>query len=146
MKRGEHGEIVTQFDMNGVEQLGLLKMDFLGLRNLTVIELARDYIKSNRGIDVDVAHLDLHDAEVYGMLQRGDSDGVFQLESEGMRRLLLQLRPDRFEQIMALIALYRPGPMEQIPTYIERANDPSKVAYLHPALEDITRETYGILV
>ncbi|HEX2051061.1 MAG TPA: DNA polymerase III subunit alpha [Actinomycetota bacterium] len=146
LKRGEHGEIVTQFDMNGVEELGLLKMDFLGLRNLTVIELTRDYIRANRGVEVDVDDLDLADPKVYEMLRRGDSDGVFQLESEGMRRLLVQLRPDRFEHIMALIALYRPGPMEQIPAYIERANDPSKVAYLHPALEDITRETYGILV
>jgi DNA polymerase III subunit alpha len=146
LKRGEHGEVVTQFDMNGVEQLGLLKMDFLGLRNLTVIELARDYVKANRGRELDVDALDLTDAKVYEMLRRGDSDGIFQLESEGMRRLLVQLRPDRFEQIMALIALYRPGPMEQIPAYIERKNDPLKVTYLHPALEDITRETYGILV
>jgi DNA polymerase-3 subunit alpha len=146
LKRGDHGEVVTQFDMNGVEALGLLKIDFLGLRNLTVIELARDYIKANRGVDVDVDALDLADAKVYELLQRGDSDGIFQLESEGMRRLLAQLKPDRFEQIMALIALYRPGPMEQIPAYIERKNDSAKVAYLHPVLEDITRETYGVLV
>ena len=146
LKRGDHGEVVTQFDMKGVEELGLLKMDFLGLRNLTVIDLTRDYIKANRAVEVDVDSLDLSDEGVYEMLRRGASDGVFQLESEGMRRLLLQLRPDRFEQIMALIALYRPGPMEQIPAYIERKNDPSKVTYLHPALEDITKETYGILV
>ena len=146
LKRGEHDEIVTQFDMKGVEQLGLLKIDFLGLRNLTVIELARDYIRSNRNEDVDVDSLPLDDPAVYEMLRRGDADGIFQLESDGMRRLLAQLKPDRFEQIMALIALYRPGPMEQIPAYIERKNDPSKVVYLHPALEDITRETYGVLV
>jgi DNA polymerase III subunit alpha len=146
LKRGEHGEVVTQFDMNGVEALGLLKMDFLGLRNLTVIDLARAYIKENRGLEVDVDHLDLEDPEVFEMLCKGDSDGVFQLESDGMRRLLLQLRPTRFEQIMALIALWRPGPMEQIPAYIERANDPSKVVYLHPALTDVTMETYGVLV
>ena len=146
LKRGEHGEVVTQYDMHGVDKLGLLKIDFLGLRNLTVIELTRDYIKMNRGVDVDVDSLDLDDSEVYSMLRKGDADGIFQLESEGMRRLLLKLQPDRFEQIMALIALYRPGPMEQIPSYIERKNDPSKIAYLHPSLEDITRETYGILV
>src|ERR687896_166075 len=145
LKRGDHGEIVTQYDMNGVEELGLLKMDFLGLRNLTVIDLTRDYVRANRGEEVDVDDLDLADPLVYEMLQRGDSDGVFQLESEGMRRLLAQLKPDRFEQIMALIALYRPGPMEQIPGYIAGRNDPSKVVYLHPALEDITRETYGVL-
>ncbi len=146
LKRGEHGEVVTQFDMNGVEELGLLKMDFLGLRNLTVIDLTREYVAANRGVEVDVDSLELDDPKVYEMLQRGDSDGVFQLESEGMRRLIHQLKPDRFEQIMALIALYRPGPMEQIPTYIERKLDPSKVVYLHPALEDITKETYGVLV
>ncbi|HYP22893.1 MAG TPA: DNA polymerase III subunit alpha, partial [Actinomycetota bacterium] len=146
LKRGDHGEVVTQFDMNGVEELGLLKMDFLGLRNLTVIELALEYIRTNKGEEVDVDSLDLTDPLVYEMLQKGDSDGVFQLESEGMRRLLCQLRPDRFEQIMALIALYRPGPMEQIPAYIECKNDPSKVRYLHSELEEITRETYGVLV
>ena len=146
LKRGEHGEVVTQFDMNGIEKLGLLKIDFLGLRNLTVIELARNYVAKNQGIEVDVDSLSLDDPHVYEMLRKGDSDGVFQLESGGMRRLLTQLKPDRFEQIMALIALFRPGPMEQIPAYIERKNDPSKVSYLHPSLEKITEETYGILV
>jgi len=146
LKRGEHGEVVTQFDMNGVEELGLLKMDFLGLRNLTVIDLCRAYVKANRGEEIDVDHLDFADPKVYEMLQRGDSDGVFQLESDGMRRLLVRLKPEKFEQIMALIALYRPGPMEQIPAYIERKNDPSKVDYVNPALEDITKETYGVLV
>jgi DNA polymerase-3 subunit alpha len=146
LKRGDHGEVVTQYDMNGIEELGLLKMDFLGLRNLTVIELARDYIKANRGDEVDVDNLSLDDPAVYEMLRRGDSDGVFQLESDGMRRLLTQLRPDRFEQIMALIALYRPGPMAEIPKYIACKNDPEKIEYLHPSLEDITRETYGVLV
>jgi DNA polymerase III subunit alpha len=146
LKRGDHGEIVTQFDMKGVESLGLLKIDFLGLRNLTVIDLTRDYVKANRGFEVDVDDLDLSDPAVFEMLRRGDSDGVFQLESEGMRRLLTQLKPDRFEEIMALIALYRPGPMDQIPAYIERKHDSSKISYLHPALEEITQETYGILV
>jgi DNA polymerase-3 subunit alpha len=146
LKRGDHNEIVTQFDMKGVTDLGLLKMDFLGLRNLTVIDLTRAYVRSNRGEDIEVDHLDFDAPQVYEMLQRGDSDGVFQLESEGMRRLLVQLKPERFEHIMALIALYRPGPMEQIPAYIERKNDPGKVAYLHPSLEDLTQETYGILV
>ena len=146
LKRGDHGEVVTQFDMNDVDDLGLLKMDFLGLRNLSVIDLTRSYVKGNCGDDVDVDDLDLGDEKVYDMLRRGDSDGVFQLESEGMRRLLVQLKPDRFEEIMALIALYRPGPMEEIPKYIERKHDSSKIQYLHPALEGITRETYGVLV
>ncbi|MEA2447224.1 MAG: polymerase subunit alpha, partial [Actinomycetota bacterium] len=146
LKRGEHGEVVTQFDMNGVEELGLLKMDFLGLRNLTVIDLCRDYVKANQGVDIDVDNFDFADPKVYEMLCRGDSDGVFQLESDGMRRLLMKLKPEKFEQIMALIALYRPGPMEQIPAYIERKNDPNKVEYLHPTIEEVTKETYGVLV
>jgi DNA polymerase III subunit alpha len=146
LKRGDHGEVVSQFDMSGVEELGLLKMDFLGLRNLTVIELTRDYIKANRGVEVDVDHLEFDDPAVYRMLQEGDTDGIFQLEGEGMRRYLVQLQPDRFEHIMAMIALYRPGPMDQIPTYVERMHDSSKIEYLHPALEDVTRETFGVLV
>ena len=146
LRRGDHGEVVTQFDMHGVEELGLLKMDFLGLRNLTVIDLTREYIKSNRGTEVDVDNLELDDPKVFEMLRRGDTDGVFQLESDGMRRYLAQLKPNRFEHIMAMVALYRPGPMDQIPTYIERMQDESKITYLHPALEDATKETYGVLV
>lgn len=146
LKRGDHDEVVTQFDMKGVTDLGLLKMDFLGLRNLTVIDLAREYIKANRGEEVNVDNLDFEDPKVYEMLQRGDSDGVFQLESDGMRRLLFQLKPERFEHIMALIALYRPGPMDEIPKYIERKNDPGKIEFYHPSLEDLTKETYGVLV
>ncbi|MEA2498372.1 MAG: polymerase subunit alpha, partial [Actinomycetota bacterium] len=113
LRRGDHDEVVTQYDMKGITDLGLLKMDFLGLRNLTVIELTRDYVKANKNVEFDVDGLELDDPMVYDMLRKGDSDGIFQLESEGMRRLLLQLKPDRFEHIMALIALYRPGPMEQ---------------------------------
>jgi DNA polymerase-3 subunit alpha len=148
LRRGDHGEVVTQFDMKGVESLGLLKMDFLGLRNLTVIDLTLEYVKANRGEDIrdTVDEPTLDDPKVFEMLSRGDTDGVFQLESEGMRRYLTQLRPRSFEHIMAMVALYRPGPMDQIPTYIERMNDPSKVSYLHPALEDVTRETFGVLV
>ena len=146
LKRGDHGEIVTQYDMKGVEALGLLKMDFLGLRNLTVIDLTRDYVKANQGIEIDVDSLDLADPKVYEMLCRGDTDGVFQLESDGMRRYLMQLKPDRFEHIMAMVALYRPGPMDQIPTYVEGMHDANKVSYLHPELETICKETYGVLV
>ena len=146
LRRGEHGEIVTQYDMNGVDELGLLKMDFLGLRNLSVIELTLDYVETNRGVRPDVDDLPLDDSKVYEILQKGDADGIFQLESQGMRKLLVQLKPDRFEEIMALIALFRPGPMDEIPKYIERKHDPSKVEYLHPELEGITRETYGVLV
>lgn len=146
LRRGDHGEVVTQFDMKGVEQLGLLKMDFLGLRNLTVIELTKDNVRLNEGCDIDVDNLDFADPKVYEMLSRGDTDGVFQLESEGMRRYLKQLKPNRFEHIMAMVALYRPGPMDQIPTYIERMHDPNKVSYLHPELAGLTKETFGVLV
>ncbi|MGI8774308.1 MAG: DNA polymerase III subunit alpha [Actinomycetota bacterium] len=146
LKRGDHDEIVTQYDKYMIEDLGLLKMDFLGLRNLTVIELTRDYVRAHKGEEIDVDNLDFKDDKVYEMLRRGDADGVFQLESDGMRRLLTQLKPDRFEHIMALIALYRPGPMEQIPAYVDRKNHPEKISYLHPTLEDFTKETYGILV
>ncbi|MDQ4065596.1 MAG: DNA polymerase III subunit alpha, partial [Actinomycetota bacterium] len=146
LRRGDHGEVVTQFDMKGVEKLGLLKMDFLGLRNLTVIDLTRDYVKANRGVDIDVDNLDLADPKVFEMLSRGDTDGIFQLESEGMRRYLKQLKPTRFEHIMAMVALYRPGPMDQIPTYVERMHNPDKITFLHPALEEMTKETFGVLV
>ena len=146
LRRGDHGEVVTQFDMKGVEELGLLKMDFLGLRNLSVIELTLDYVKANQGIEVDADDLDFEDPNVYEMLSRGDTDGVFQLESDGMRRYLKQLKPTRFEHIMAMVALYRPGPMDQIPTYIERMHDPAKISYLHPELEALTKETFGVLV
>ena len=146
LRRGDHGEVVTQFDMKGVEALGLLKMDFLGLRNLSVIDLTRDYVRANKGLEIDVDSLDFADPKVYEMLSRGDTDGVFQLESEGMRRYLKQLKPTRFEHIMAMVALYRPGPMDQIPTYVERMHDPTKVSYLHPELEELTKETFGVLV
>ena len=146
LRRGDHGEVVTQFDMKGVEKLGLLKMDFLGLRNLTVIDLTREYVTANRGVVVEVDDLDFTDPLVFEMLSRGDTDGVFQLESDGMRRYLKQLKPTRFEHIMAMVALYRPGPMDQIPTYIERMHDESKVSYLHPELAELTKETFGVLV
>jgi DNA polymerase-3 subunit alpha len=146
LRRGDHGEVVTQFDMKGVEQLGLLKMDFLGLRNLTVIDVTKENVKLNKGEDIDVDNLDFTDPKVYEMLSRGDTDGVFQLESDGMRRYLKQLKPNRFEHIMAMVALYRPGPMDQIPTYVERMHDPNKVTYLHPELEELSKETFGVLV
>jgi DNA polymerase-3 subunit alpha len=146
LKRGDHDEVVTQFDMKGVESLGLLKMDFLGLRNLTVIDLTLDNISANSGEKIDIDNPSLDDPKVFEMLSRGDTDGVFQLESDGMRRYLSQLKPTRFEHIMAMNALYRPGPMDQIPTYIERMNDSGKIVYLHPELEEVTKETFGVLV
>jgi DNA polymerase III subunit alpha len=120
-------------------------MDILGLGNLTVIDLTLDLLRQ-RGAEVDVDNLPLDDPKVFEMLQRGDSDGMFQMESEGMRRLLKQLRPDRFEDIVALIALYRPGPMQEIPKYIEGKHHPDRVVYPLPLLEDVLRDTYGVIV
>jgi DNA polymerase III subunit alpha len=145
MKREADGAIITQYEMNAVAKLGLLKMDFLGLRNLTVLDDTLRHLRA-RQVELDLVAIPQDDALTFEMLQAGDSDGVFQMESEGMRRLLRQLRPDRFEDIVALIALYRPGPMEQIPRYIEGKHDPSKVTYLHPLLEEITADTYGVMV
>ncbi|HTE71544.1 MAG TPA: DNA polymerase III subunit alpha [Actinomycetes bacterium] len=145
MKREADGAIITQYEMNGVAKLGLLKMDFLGLRNLTVLDDTLVHLRAS-GVDLDLSALPTEDQATFRMLQAGDSDGVFQMESEGMRRLLRQLRPDRFEDIVALIALYRPGPMEEIPNYIAGKRDPSKVAHLHPLMEEITADTNGVLV
>ncbi len=145
MKREADGAVITQYEMNGVAKLGLLKMDFLGLRNLTVLDDTERHLRA-RGVDLDLSRLPTDDPETFRMLQAGDSDGVFQMESEGVRRILRQLRPDRFEDIVAVIALYRPGPMEQIPTYIRGKQDPARIEYLHPLLEEITADTYGVMV
>jgi DNA polymerase III subunit alpha len=145
MRREADGAIITQYEMNGVARLGLLKMDFLGLRNLTVLDDTLAHLRA-RGVDLDLDALPTDDEATFRMLQAGDSDGVFQMESEGMRRLLRQLRPDRFEDIVALIALYRPGPMEEIPKYIAGKRDPREISHLHPLMEEITADTYGVLV
>ena len=145
MRREADGAIITQYEMNGVARLGLLKMDFLGLRNLTVLDDTLAHLRA-RGVDLDLDALPTDDGATFGMLQAGDSDGVFQMESEGMRRLLRQLRPDRFEDIVALIALYRPGPMDEIPKYIAGKRDPSQISHLHPLMEEITADTNGVLV
>ena len=145
MKREADGAIITQYEMNGVASLGLLKMDFLGLRNLTVLDDCIKHLRAT-GVELELADIPDEDEPTFEMLRRGDSDGVFQMESDGMRKLLRQLRPDRFEHIVALIALYRPGPMEQIPVYIRGKLDPSKVTHLHPLMAEITADTNGVLV
>jgi len=138
--------IVTQYEMHSVEDLGLLKMDFLGLKNLTIIEdtLARIYVIHNKKIDIE--NIPLDDKKTYKLLQEGETVGVFQLESEGMRRYLKQLRPTEFEDIVAMIALYRPGPMAIIPEYIARKYKKRKVEYFHPKLKPILESTYGLPV
>ncbi|MDP9406116.1 MAG: DNA polymerase III subunit alpha, partial [Actinomycetota bacterium] len=142
------GEIVTQYDGTMVEAIGLLKMDFLGLRNLTVITDALRHIAATTGTEVAVETLELDDKKTYEMLAEGDTDGVFQLDSPGMKALCRQLRPDRFDDIVALLALYRPGPMSAglHTEYAERKHGRSKVTYPHPDLTEILEPTYGILV
>ena len=133
----------TQFNMKWVEPAGLVKFDFLGLKTLTVIEKACDLIGRDK---IDIAKLPLDDRRTYELLARGDSLGVFQIEGSGMRDVLRKLRPDRFEDIIAVVALYRPGPMENIPSYIKRKHGEEKPDYLHPMLEGILKETHGIMI
>ncbi len=148
LQRGARGEnvIMTQFDAHGLELIGLLKMDFLGLANLTLLERTLDLIKQTRGITLDLQKLPLEDAKTFDMLSRGDSTGVFQLEGSGMRRTLREFRPASVHHIAAVVALYRPGPMSHIPTYVAAKDGRQKVAYLHPKLEPILKETYGVIV
>ncbi len=136
---------VTQFNMKWVEPAGLVKFDFLGLKTLTVLDLAVKLVK-RRGIEIDLTSLPLDDAKSYDMMARGETVGVFQVESAGMRRALIDMRPDRFEDIIALVALYRPGPMANIPTYCMRKHGVEQPDYIHPKLEEILRETYGVIV
>jgi len=136
---------VTQFNMKHVEEVGLVKFDFLGLKTLTVIQKAVAFIKQG-GVDIDINSLPLDDKKTFEMLTAGDTVGVFQLESSGMRDVLKGLKPDRFEDIIAVVALYRPGPMENIPTYIARKHGREDLTYMHPKLEPILAETYGIMI
>lgn len=138
--------ITTQFTMTTLEELGLLKMDFLGLRTLTVIRDALELIEKNYNKKIDFSKMEYDDPKVYELLSSGDTLGVFQLESAGMRSFMKQLKPDNFEDIVAGISLYRPGPMDSIPTYINNKNNPEDVTYLHEKLRPILDVTYGCLV
>jgi DNA polymerase-3 subunit alpha len=137
---------ITQFNWKLVEAAGLVKFDFLGLKTLTVLRKACDLVKRGRGIDIDLAALPLADPATYELLARADTVGVFQLEGTGMRDSLKRLKPDRFEDIIAMVALYRPGPMDNIPTYINRKHGEEPVELLHPLLEGILKETYGVII
>ena len=134
---------VSQFNMKDVEKAGLVKFDFLGLKTLSVLQTAVDLLKV-RGIEIDLERLPLDDTGTFEMISRADTTGVFQLESSGMRDVLRRLKPDRFEDIIAVVALYRPGPMENIPSYINRKHGIEAVAYDHPKLEPVLKETFGI--
>ncbi|MBI3120175.1 MAG: DNA polymerase III subunit alpha [Candidatus Kerfeldbacteria bacterium] len=138
--------IITQYSLNPIEKLGLLKMDFLGLKNLTIIENALYIIEKTIGVSVDMDHIPLDDPKTFKLLQRAETTGVFQLESAGMRRYLKQLKPTEIEDIIAMVSLYRPGPMEFIPDYIEGKHRRKTPVYLHPKLQPILEKTYGIAV
>ncbi|MEY2466128.1 MAG: polymerase subunit alpha [Verrucomicrobiota bacterium] len=146
LKQDEDGTIVTQYAMNPVGELGLLKMDFLGLKTLTVIRNTCEMVKQTRGIDVPIDTLPLDDKKTYDLLNRAETLGVFQLESGGMRDLCRKFQIASVEHITALVALYRPGPMDLIPEFIKRRHGEVKVEYEHPLLESISKETYGILI
>ncbi|MBE7012882.1 MAG: DNA polymerase III subunit alpha, partial [Ruminococcaceae bacterium] len=145
IQMGEKG-IITQYPMNILEQLGLLKIDFLGLRNLTIIGDTVELIEQTTGKRVDVESISLEDAKTYELISRGETDGVFQLESRGMQSFLRRMKPKEFEDIIMAISMYRPGPMEQIPQYLKIRENPSQVRYKHKLLEPILKETFGIIV
>ena len=146
LEMAQKGVITTQYPMGPVEDLGLLKIDFLGLSNLTTINNALRIVKKVYGSEVDLDNLPLDDKETYELLQRGDTTGVFQLESAGMKRYLRDLKPTQFDDIIAMVALYRPGPMQFIDSFIKRKHGKEKISYLHPKFEDALKQTYGILV
>ena len=137
--------VVTQYTMNILESLGLLKMDFLGLRNLTIIRDAVNEIQRTEP-DFDISDIPVDDPDVYSMLAKGDTAGVFQFESDGITQRLIDLSPERLEDLIVVMSLYRPGPMRSIPEYIENKKHPDKIKYKHPVLESILKETYGVMV
>lgn len=137
---------VTQYDMKYIESTGLIKFDFLGLKTLTTIKKAVDLVKLNHGVELDMGSVPLDDKATYELLQRGDTAGVFQFESSGMKDVHKQIKPDRFEDLIAIVSLYRPGPMDNIPSYIRRKHGEEEITYLHPKLEPILNNTYGIMI
>ena len=146
LARAQDGSVTTQFTMTTIEELGLLKMDFLGLRTLTVIQDAIRFVEKNRGVKIDLEKLDYSDEEVYRMLSRGDCAGVFQLESSGMVNFMKRLQPSSLDDIIAGVALYRPGPMDFIPDYIAGKKNQDRVQYDCPEMEPILKNTYGVIV
>jgi len=138
--------IVTQYEMHTIEDMGLLKMDFLGLKNLTIIENAINLIKRTQNTEVDIDNLPLDDSKTFKLFQKGQTTGLFQYESSGMKKYLKELKPTEFNDLITMVALYRPGPIELIPDFIARKNGQKQIEYLHPKLEPILKETYGIAV
>ena len=146
--RTSDGEITTQYDMNSLSRIGILKMDFLGLKTLTLIENTLENIERNQNKKEDLSAISLQDKKTYSLLKKGDTAGVFQLESRGMRELLRKLEPQRFEDIIAVLALYRPGPLGggEVDNFIRRKKGESPIEYIHPSLENILKETYGTIL
>lgn len=142
----DEGVCATQFTMEYLEELGLIKMDFLGLRNLTIIDEIVQHINATSEKKLDIMRIPLDDAKTYALIRAVDTVGVFQLESEGMKNLIRKMQPNCFEDIVATIALFRPGPMENIPEYLDRREHPEKVDYIHPSLQPILQNTYGIMI
>jgi len=138
--------VMTQFPMEDIAQIGLLKMDFLGLANLTILGKAKEIINQSRGTEIDLHRIPMDDAKTFALLSSGETTGVFQLEGAGMRRYIKELKPTTFSDIAAMIALYRPGPMEHIPTFIKAKHGIEPIRYPHPALASILEETYGVIV
>ncbi|KQC06239.1 MAG: DNA polymerase III subunit alpha, partial [Smithella sp. SDB] len=139
-------DVVSQYSMNDIQAVGLTKFDFLGLKTLTVIKNTLNFIKESKGIEIDIENLPLDDKKTYDLLGKGETEGIFQLESSGMRDLTINLKPDRIEDIIALIALYRPGPMKMLPEFTARKQGKTKITYELPQLEAILKETYGIIL
>ncbi|UGB07202.1 DNA polymerase III subunit alpha [Staphylococcus sp. HL28] len=138
--------LLTQWTMTEAERIGLLKIDFLGLRNLSIIHQIINQVKKDLNINIEIERIPFDDPKVFELLSQGDTTGIFQLESDGVRSVLKKLKPEHFEDIVAVTSLYRPGPMEEIPTYITRRHDPSKVEYLHKDLAPILKNTYGVII
>ncbi|MEN9243340.1 MAG: DNA polymerase III subunit alpha [Gloeomargarita sp. DG02_4_bins_56] len=148
LQRNNDGAIITQYPMEDIESLGLLKMDFLGLRNLTLLQQAIKLIEKNHGIRIDLDRLPLDDPKTYALLSQGELEGIFQLESAGMRQIVRDLKPSNIEDISSILALYRPGPLDAglIPKFIDRKHGRERVEYAHPMLEQILQETYGLII
>ncbi|MEW6623847.1 MAG: DNA polymerase III subunit alpha [Bacillota bacterium] len=148
VQKTSEGSVTTQFPMNIIEEIGLLKMDILGLRTLTVIGQVVELVKENRGLDLNIDEISLKDENTFAMLGRGDTRGIFQLESEGMRAIIRNLKPEKFEDIIALVALYRPGPLGSgmVEDFIRRRHGEVAIKYLHPKLEPILKDTYGVIL
>lgn len=140
------GKLITQYDMHSIEDAGLLKFDFLGIKNLAILADAVDRVKDNRNIVVDIENIPLDDTKTFEMLARGETEGTFQLNGSGMTRHLKELKPSTIHDINAMVALYRPGPMESIPSYIERKMNPKLITYLDPRMKDYLEFSYGLLV